>query len=814
MNKNLLMHLVVFLMTLSISNAQEAIRLTGSIRAGSTKLPIEGATVVLKQTGDSLFRRTSKSDRSGAFTFPGLREGRYFVTISHLGFRAVKSGLIQLNAYYREITLPAIDLEEKEAINLKEVVIVSEPPFIEQQLDRIVLNVNSIISNAGSNAIDVLNNAPGVLVDDNGGISLRGIEGVTILVDDKPTHLSGPDLVNYLKSLPEGALDKIEIMANPPARYHASGAGGIINIKTRKIREPGINGHVSVGFGRGRLSKSTNNAGFSYKRGKAHYSVNAGYSLIGNFYEVSRIRRYKNETDGVSYKLVQENSETNSKRSTSYRFGVDYDIGNRTSFGILINGFSSPYAEGGKYENQFTGSGRTIDSIVYAGSDLRNHSANNAVSAVLTNRIRPGNELNLSFDYLNYDVESVQVSQSDSYLADGSFKERYILTSNSAYSANIYGSALDYSNTIFGNWTLETGLQAILSFRDNIDDYYNKEGDRDVRNTGLSNAFKFRENIHAGYINTRKAFDRVSVQAGLRVENTVGDASSLGAVSIPSKLKLNYTDLFPTVHLSYRLSKDPSELLNFSAGRRISRPNYQDLNPSMFFFDRNTSNRGNPLLTPGYSLSFDLSYNQGSRFSAGLLYNRTRDKIVSVYRQINEAFVLTSANIDQAVIFGLRANRSFTIGQWLSSNLYGELINASYNGLIFNDEHLENSMTTFNLSGQNQIKFNQEWSAAVGGQIRGRRIPAQGIYRPIGQLNMSIQRKIMNGNGTITLGARDIFHTWVVRRAMSIRNVNVVSSNTNDTRQVNISMNYRFGKAVKSRALKSGIGTEAGRAGV
>lgn len=808
------MHLVVFLMTLSISNAQEAIRLTGSIRAGSTKLPIEGATVVLKQTGDSLFRRTSKSDRSGAFTFPGLREGRYFFTISHLGFRAVKSGLIYLDAYYREITVPAIDLEEKEAINLKEVVVVSEPPFMEQQLDRVVLNINSSMLNAGSNAVDILNNAPGVLVDDNGGISLRGIEGVMILVDDKPTYLSGSDLVNYLKSLPSGSLEKIEIMATPPARYRASGAGGMINVKTRKIRRAGIHGHVSLGYARGRLPKSTNNAYISYKRGKAHYFLNAGYASIGNYYDVIRSRRYTNEADGVAYNLVQQNFETNSKRSTSYRFGADYDISNRTMVGILINGFRSPYAEDGRYENQFAGAGRTIDSMVYAGSDLRNHSANNAVSAVFTTQIRPESELNLSFDYLNYDVESNQVSQSDSHFQDGSLKKRYILTSNSAYSANIYGSGLDYSNKISGHWTLETGLQAMFSFRHNIDDYYNKEGDLQIPNLGLSNAFTFRENINAGYINVKKNFDRLSVQTGLRVENTVGDASSLGAVSIPSTLKLNYTNLFPTVHLSYRPSKDQSELLNFSAGRRISRPNYQDLNPSIFFFDRNTSNQGNPLLTPAYSLNLDLSYNYGGKFSIGVMYNRTRDKIVSVYRQIHEAFVLTSANIDQAVIFGVRVNRSFAIGQWLSSSLYGELINASYNGLIFNDEYLENSLTTFNLSGQNQIKFNQEWSAAIGGQFRGRRIPAQGIYGPIGQLNMSIQKKVMNGNGTITLGGRDIFHTWIVRRDMSIRNVDVVSSNINDTRQATISVNYRFGKALKRRALKSGIRTEADRAGV
>jgi hypothetical protein len=231
-------------------------QLSGKI-AGADGNPINAATVNLLHAKDSAIVKTTISKPDGSFTFNGLTANSYQLQISATSYQSYRSGIITITDQ-KQVSLPVTTLSPVNR-TLKAVEVTAQKKFIEQKADRTVVNVNALISNNGANALEVLQNTPGVTVDENGNISFKGKTSVLVLIDDKPTYLSATSLANYLRSLPSSALDKIELMDNPPARYDASGNAGVINIRTKKSNIRGLNGNTSVGYSLGVYGRTTEN---------------------------------------------------------------------------------------------------------------------------------------------------------------------------------------------------------------------------------------------------------------------------------------------------------------------------------------------------------------------------------------------------------------------------------------------------------------------------------------------------------------------------------------------------------------------------
>jgi len=573
---------------------------------------------------------------------------------------------------------------------LKEVTIRTKRPLLKQMIDRTVVNISDLLSNEGANAVDALNSAPGVMIEDNGSISIKGKTGATILINDKPTHLSAADLMNYLKSLPAGTLDRIEIMSNPPARYNASGISGLINIITKKDRQEGFNGSVTLGYGRGKELKTNNSLLLNYKLKDLNFFAMAGYSRLNNYFEVERQRNYSNPEPELQYGLHQENYERNSKTSYNYRLGMDYDLSKNTTLGLVFNGFVSPYTERGDYTSQFKTFNPVQDSLLVSQSDLTIRSLNKTLGLSFLQKLPgKGNELSVNLDYLNYKISSDQLSQTDTYLPDHSLKEKYILQSQNPFETNIYSAKADYSTKAFPV-DLEAGLQSTWSNRDNQGRYFNLS-DGNSRSVGaLNNQFKYRENINAAYLSVHKKWTLWTLKAGIRGEQTIAHVQSPLTEALSSR-DLNYLSIFPTLYAAYKLDSTNSNSLNFSIGRRISRPDYQSLNPSIFFFDRNTSNRGNPLLKPDYATNVDVNYTHLGKHVFGLSFSSVRDQLTQVYKQIEGSFALIPVNINRVTSYGFNVTSAMQIADWCTSNLYGELMHTKYSGQILQEEFLDNS---------------------------------------------------------------------------------------------------------------------------
>lgn len=784
--------------------------ITGTVLDSLTGKPVEGATMALQKATDALYHKTVLSEKQGSFAFLTVGEGSYLITVTHTGYKIYKqeftlekgSAGLQLS-----IKLQAVSKE------LKEVVVTSEKnKFVEIQIDKVVVNANALISASGGDAVDILNSSPGVMVDENGGISLKGREGVTIYVDDRPVQVSGTDLLNYLKSLPSSMIDKIELMSNPSSKYNAQGSA-IINIKTKKIKSKGFYGSVSASAGSGRYFKSSGSLLLNFKINRFNFFMNTGVTANNTYFLSNRQRRYSYPDAALSYTLLQDVHEISHDKSGNYKTGVDYDLSKRTSLGVMADGYVEPYRETGIYSNRFIDPSGKSDSSMISNSRYK-HKANRNSMNVYVKHLFDGmrKEIYINLDYLHYTTSAYQTLESNVFKPANSQTEQYTLVTESPFDAKIYSARADYSDTIFRKIKIEQGIQTINSIRNNTSSYFTKQQNVLYPNKELNNSFRYRETINAAYINIQRRYKRFSAQAGVRVESTAGNAVQYDMPAKPdTSFSIHYINWFPTAYLMYTIDKKEKHLLNFSIARRIQRPGYYDLNPSTFFFDRNTSNSGNSLLQPSFSTNMELSYTWNKKLTTELSYSSTKGWITRGYKQVGDAFMGIQTNVDRATTISLNIFWSFNVCRWWTLNIYPQFDYRHYRGRIFNDDLWENKrFTTYYLKTYSQFKFNKGWSADLTTIYRSKLLQWQSSIRPIGQMHAGLQKKI-NEKATVTVAGNDIFHTWKSRRDINIQYASVYYYIILDTQKFAITFRYRFGKSVNSRERKTGIEAEAGR---
>lgn len=804
--------LVLLCATISLRAQDTAtVGISGIIIENEKGLGLAGANISLIRSLDSVVHRTVVSGLNGTFNIPAPPDGIYFLSISYVGYNNYLVAPFNYNAQNSIIRAGDIVLQKKNAV-LKEVILKSSLPYIEQKIDRVIVNVDAVISNSGATLLDALNNIPGILADELGSISYRGRSGVKVYMDGKPVFLSGNDLSIYLRSLPANSVSKIEIMSNPPAKYNAEGSAGIIDIKTKKIKTQGFNGTLSLGYSQGVYPKSNNAFNFNYRVNKINVYGNLSYSYVKGFFNSVRQRAYHYNGSSRDFLLEQEYNEKSTTKNYSNRIGIDHDISKRTKIGALFSGSINPYAEKGYYINRFISKQPQPDSSILINSRVNIRTVNNAFSMYMTHSYTRSRELSFDVDYLVHKNTNSQYSESDTYFPNNTPGGKYILLSNTPFDAKIYGVKSDYNQQLQKGLKFYAGLQALYSLRNSSGSYLNKVGNDLFPNDHLNNRFNYKENINSAYIGFNKEYKRFSFQSGLRVENTFSNGTVFYNKSqTDSTFTIKYINAFPTAYASYNLDSAANNVLRFSAGRRITRPSYQDLNPSVFFFDKYTSNLGNPLLQPEYSLNFELGYTYKNDFTLTLVYSRTKDIITQVFEQVDSAFISNTINIDRARGMGVNVGITLQIALWWSCNIATELTNNRYVGIAGNNGLLDNNVTTFRITGSNKFKLGEKWNAEINNFYRNSIIFGQVILKPGWQIHTSIRRNLSNNRGAITLTARDIFRSWVVNRDVVIKNANISFSNTFDTHLLTLAFVYKFGKLKSKGTRNSGIDNESSR---
>ena len=345
----------------NFAQAQSGYTLTGQVRDTSGKA-IDGASVYLKRAADSVPLKTALAEADGRFTFSQLPAGQYRLTVGRLGFATYQSGPISLT---QDLALPSVQLLST-GTALREVSVVASRPMIEHLIDRTVVNVEALLTAAGSTVMDALEKSPGVLVEQSGGISLQGKQGVTVYIDDKPTYLSGTSLENYLRSLPASAVDRIELMPNPPARYDAAGNGGIINIRLKKSKEAGFNGNLAVAYNQGRYAKTNNSFNFNYRHSRLNVVGNLGYTNNKNFNDLDINRHFNNQVTGISPNFLQNSFIRRYVENYSARLGVDYYATEKSTLGIVVSGLINPFHSTNLNTSRLLNANLQLDSTIVA----------------------------------------------------------------------------------------------------------------------------------------------------------------------------------------------------------------------------------------------------------------------------------------------------------------------------------------------------------------------------------------------------------------------------------------------------------------
>jgi len=808
-----LLTLILVLTLPTFSHAQSASNTLKGKVEDNAKQPIQAASVSLLSGKDSSVVKITVSGKEGQFEFVNLPDGRYLVSYSAVGFATTYTPAFDLaGGQSKSLENVSLAVQTKD---LKAATVIARKPLVEQKLDRMIVNVEAAVTNAGANALEVLEKSPGISVDKDGNISLKGKQGVAIYIDGRPSYLAGADLVNYLRTLNAGQLDQIEIMTNPPAKYDAAGNSGVINIKTKKTKTVGYSGSLSLGYGQGRYPKLNESFNFNYRKNKVNFFTTFGYNWYKNFNNLDIQRRF---IDGTTKEVVshfdQESKMRNNNQSFNGKVGMDFFATKKTTFGIVLGGFNNPGVFTNYSDVFISDNERNLNSITRANTrterSWKNFNSNLNFRHVFDTT---GKEITADVDYIAYRSQSDLQLFNSYYDAQGTpIMKADSIYGNLPQDINIYVAKADYLHPMKKNAKLEAGIKSSYVTTDNVAAYDSMQNGELVHDFRRSNSFVYKENINAAYINySRPLTKKLSGQFGLRLENTIAEGRQ---VINDSSFKRNYTQLFPTAYLQYTVDKNNSFVLNY--GRRVQRPSYEDMNPFILFLDKYTFEQGNPDLKPQFSHNIELTHTFKGFLNTTLNYTKTNDIITEVLNQrvtaTDTVTFVVPRNIASQRQYGIAVSAGVPIAKWWTANIWANVYNNLYTGVV-NGDAIELGATTGQFNITNLIKINKTLSAELSGYYRTPSV--DGVFRieNFGMVNLGISQQIMKGKGTVRLNVRDLFWTQKIDGSSRFSNIDAAFQQERESRVFNVNFTYRFskGKTATTKRRTAGSSDEQNR---
>lgn len=700
---------------------------------------------------------------------------------------------------------PTADTTHRDSIenfrkqDLREVKVVGRRKLIEQKIDRTVVNVDASATNAGTSALEVLEKSPGVQVDKDGNISLKGKQGVTVLIDGRPTYLSASQLATMLRGMESSQLDQIEIMTNPPARYDAAGNSGVINIKTKKNKVKGFNGNASASYGQGKYAKTDESLSLNYRAGKVNIFSNYSYGDFKGFRRLDIHRRYIDDAKATRAVFDQNSGGKQHWQNENLKAGIDYFVNKKTTLGFVFTGFSNAGSETGFNTSYLKNAFEVTDSIVQSNSATKERWKNGGLNLNMRHTYDSlGRELDIDVDAIGYNVTNHQRFSNAAYTSDMQQRSEDELLGDLPMKINIYSAKADYTRPLKNKAKLETGWKSSYVVTDSKAKYFTVDGETTTPDYTKTNFFRYRENINAAYVTySRPLSAKLTAQAGLRFENTnYAGTQSGNPTRRDSSFRSSYNGLFPTGYVSYAANKNNT--FGASVGRRIDRPQYQDLNPFLFFIDRYTYGSGNPYLRPQYSTNVELTHVYKGMITTTLNYSYTRNMFTETFDQLGDyTTVQSNGNLGHRTNMGVAVSAQFQPAKWFSTNIYTNYSYTRLDGTLFGDP-VRVSAGTFNGNINNQFNFNKGWGVELSGWYNSKGIEGQLVLQSMGAINAGISKQVMKGSGTLKLTARDIFYTQPVGGHIYFKTTQATFSQGWDSRVVTASFIYRFGKPLNT----------------
>jgi len=772
--------------------------------------PMMYATASLLNAQDSTIVKGAISNEQGVYSFDHIKQGRYVIKATNVGYQKAVSQPVTV-ASNGLITVPELKMQPN-AHNLNTVNVTAAKPLIERKIDRTVVNVANSPLAAGNSAMDILERAPGVSVDKDDNISLKGKQGVTVMLNDKLTYLTAAQLATLLRSTDGNTIESIEIITNPSAKYDAAGNSGIINIKLKKNKQTGTNGSITLGAGYGASWKDNETLQLNHKEGNLNVFGTFSHNDNKRMQNID-IKRIITGTDGEQTYFNQFSPLVTNNHNNSYRFGADYDLSSKNTIGFVISGYFNN--EDDKNDNR-TYIGKNFNTT-QADSSLRTVSGihqtynNFAVNVNDTYKIdTAGQQISTDLDYSRFRNNSHAQYITDFYLADGSLQRPLAFLGNLTPSnINIYTAKVDYAKPLTKSVKLETGFK-----------YSDVKTDNDLQQTTVQrtpeidtsvNHFVYDEKITAGYLNLNKQFKNTSIQLGLRAEytqsNAVGDS-----MSHVQHISRNYLNLFPSVFVNHTINDKNEFSLSYS--RRIDRPQYDNLNPFVYHLDPYTYQKGNPYLKPQYTDNFEFNYTYNKSITLTLGYSRTTDVITEVpgTDPATKVAFVTQRNLQIQNAYNANLYAPYTITKWWDGNINATAFYLGFKSKNLEGSNLDRGQTAYQVRATETFKPLAGYKLEFTGNYQSSLTYGLFYVKPQYSVDAGLSHSFANKKANIKLSMSDIFNTRRNDVTSNYGSVDFDIRQKRESRITRLTFTYNFGSTkIRARQHQSGADDLNGR---
>ncbi len=726
--------------------------LAGMVMDGITEESVAFANVIAYESGTETMKDGTTTNEQGRFFIKDLAYGSYDVVISFVGYGDKKIENITISAEERVGRVGRVVMEAGNDLDAVEVT--AEKNEITFGLDKKTFNVEKQINSTGGTAEDVLKNIPSITFDVDGNISLRGTSNVRILINGKPSALTGSGRQAVLDQIPAGSIKDVEVMTNPNAKFSPEGMGGVINIITKKQNKAGFNTRVALNVGT--RNKYDGNISMNWRVGKFNFFS----SYAGRTGEYFR-ERTSNRTQTLTDTSFVRNTETysNSTRvSHNLQGGLEYFFDTKTSLSGSVTYNPGTRTQTNTGDTDFLNDFKTLtDRSILTGTSNETE-LDMEYNLNFTKRFKKdGQELTMSARYSTSRETENETDREDFQDLDGNTYDAFAFEAIEDEDSQRIRGQVDYVHPFENKMKLETGYQTEIQIIDNNYDYTGL--DELSSSYQLDNRFIYDEQIHALYGILSGESGKFGWSGGLRAEQALVTAE---LADEPDGIFNNpYFRLYPSGSASYKLSE--SSTIQTSYSRRVNRPRSRSLNPFTQIRDTLNFSQGNPRLLPEFINSYEVNYltfTPKGTFSIGAYYRQTND-IISRIQDLDSQpgkIVSTWANLTSGKSYGLEIVGTYRIKKWArfsaNANIYRSVIDGS---------NIETDLANSGYLASGRVSANftvwKDLDVQLSSFMRSRGVSVQGSYAPIVSMDLAIKKSILKGKGALTFRISDPFNT-------------------------------------------------------
>lgn len=774
------------LLFLQLAHAQQgSFKITGFVLDSVSQTPVELATVSLRKPGNEKIISAITTNTEGNFILQNLKGGSYELSISFVGYQTKKI-TIEVS---EDKNLGKISFAASQN-TLSETEVKAEKSVITKNSEKTVFNVAQSPTNQTGTAEDVLRNMPGVMVDQKGNVSVIGKQGVKVLVDGRPNAQAQNDLPNFLKSIPANAIEAIELITNPSARYDAEGNAGIINIKLKKGKAEGLNGSISAGYGI--LDHYNGNASINYRKNK----INVFGTYTAN-YNKTQNRYLENRTIGVNDSTSYYNLDSKGKEehfNNSGKFGIDYLINDKNTLTYTGNINYSTFHWYSLANSQSLNSAQEKINSYSSTDDERYHtfSVNNDI-AYRKKFDSTEQELDIDINHTYLNSGNHAQLNSTGYDSVGIYSPENSLWRRTQLANRIHNIVfqLDYIQPIkkLKGYKIELGAKNETTNNKNVFDAYKMVNNVEENDSLLSNKFDYIENIAAAYIIASGAYKSIlSYSAGLRAEHTYIHSNN-------NSVNKNYISFFPSATVNVAISEEHN--ISTSYSRRIQRPQFRQINNTISYIDQFSTWQGNSFLQPAFSNIVSINYTamvKKHMFSLEAAGNFEHNGFIESSRvDSNRITRGGSANGADSKVFSLTFYAKLQLTKWWEFQMNH---NYTYSYFAYTPglNVTSHAGHAYALWASTSFKFWKTTTLEVNGWINTGGAQAQGNLLPFGMLNASIKKTFFKDKFTVAIAGQNLLNTMKWKWTLQNTNLNLNGSWQALNRVVMITLTYRFGK--------------------